>query len=95
MSAGSFVTGNMHYIRAPFVANIKPGHRVLLLSAPEPFEEPEAGEVGAHRGRMAADPRIEQPLQVTGGNLGARREAERPEEPRQPHPIGGADQCLD
>src|SRR6185503_11578854 len=28
----SFVTGNMHYIRAPFVANIKPGHRVLILS---------------------------------------------------------------
>ena len=27
-----FVTGNMHYIRAPFVANIKPGHRVLILS---------------------------------------------------------------
>ena len=32
MSAGSFVTGNMQYIRAPFVANIKPGHRVLILS---------------------------------------------------------------
>ena len=32
MSSGSFVTGNMHYIRAPFVANIKPGHRVLILS---------------------------------------------------------------
>ena len=27
-----FVTGNMHYMRAPFVANIKPGHRVLILS---------------------------------------------------------------
>ena len=32
MTMGSFVTGNMHYIRAPFVANIKPGHRVLILS---------------------------------------------------------------
>src|ERR1043165_7932162 len=31
-SMSSFVTGNMHYIRAPFVANIKPGHRVLILS---------------------------------------------------------------
>jgi len=28
----SFVTGNMHYIRAPFVANIKPGNRILILS---------------------------------------------------------------
>ena len=32
MSSGSFVTGDMRYIRAPFVANIKPGHRVLILS---------------------------------------------------------------
>jgi 2,5-dihydroxypyridine 5,6-dioxygenase len=32
MSAGSFVTGNMDYIRRPFVATIKPGHRVLILS---------------------------------------------------------------
>ncbi|MGB9324525.1 MAG: hypothetical protein WCB47_01475, partial [Pseudolabrys sp.] len=28
MTMGSFVTGNMDYIRRPFVANIKPGHRV-------------------------------------------------------------------
>jgi hypothetical protein len=28
----SLVTGNMKYIRAPFVANIRPGHRVLILS---------------------------------------------------------------
>src|SRR5262245_36396221 len=27
-----FVTGNMEYIRRPFIANIKPGHRVLILS---------------------------------------------------------------
>jgi len=27
-----FVTGNMDYIRRPFIANIKPGHRVLILS---------------------------------------------------------------
>ena len=32
MSVDSFVTGNMDYIRRPFVANIKPGHRVLILS---------------------------------------------------------------
>ena len=32
MTAGAFVTGNMDYIRRPFVANIKPGHRVLILS---------------------------------------------------------------
>ena len=32
MTMGSFVTGNMDYIRRPFVANIKPGHRVLILS---------------------------------------------------------------
>jgi len=32
MNSGSFVTGNMDYIRRPFVANIKPGHRVLILS---------------------------------------------------------------
>ena len=25
-----FVTGNMDYIRRPFIANIKPGHRVLI-----------------------------------------------------------------
>ena len=29
---GSFVTGNMDYLRRPFVRNIKPGHRVLVLS---------------------------------------------------------------
>jgi len=28
----SFVTGNMEYLRAPFVANVKPGHRFLILS---------------------------------------------------------------
>jgi 2,5-dihydroxypyridine 5,6-dioxygenase len=27
-----FVTGNMDYIRRPFIANIKPGRRVLILS---------------------------------------------------------------
>ena len=32
MTIGSFVTGNMDYIRRPFVANIRPGHRVLILS---------------------------------------------------------------
>jgi hypothetical protein len=32
MTMGSFLTGNMDYIRRPFVANIKPGHRVLILS---------------------------------------------------------------
>ena len=32
MTLGSLVTGNMKYIRAPFVANIKPGNRVLILS---------------------------------------------------------------
>ncbi|MGB8557455.1 MAG: hypothetical protein WCD62_03260, partial [Pseudolabrys sp.] len=32
MTMGSFVTGNMDYIRRPFVANIKPSHRVLILS---------------------------------------------------------------
>ncbi|MGA8627984.1 MAG: hypothetical protein WB686_25085, partial [Pseudolabrys sp.] len=32
MTMGSFVTGNMDYIRRPFVANIKPGHRVFILS---------------------------------------------------------------
>ena len=32
MSVGSFVTGNMDYLRRPFVRNIKRGHRVLVLS---------------------------------------------------------------
>jgi leucyl aminopeptidase (aminopeptidase T) len=32
MTAGSFVTGNMKYLRAPFVHNIKPGQRVLVLT---------------------------------------------------------------
>ena len=29
---GSFVTGNMDYLRRPFVRNVKPGHRILILS---------------------------------------------------------------
>ena len=32
MSFGSLVTGNMDYLRRPFVRNIKRGHRVLVLS---------------------------------------------------------------
>jgi hypothetical protein len=32
MSAGSFVTGNMDYLRRPFLRNIQKGHRVLVLS---------------------------------------------------------------
>jgi len=30
--SGSFVTGNMEFLRRPFVRNIKPGHRVLVLT---------------------------------------------------------------
>jgi 2,5-dihydroxypyridine 5,6-dioxygenase len=32
MTAGSFVTGNMDYLRRPFVRNVEKGHRVLVLS---------------------------------------------------------------
>jgi hypothetical protein len=32
MSAGSFVTGNMDYLRRPFLRNVQKGHRVLVLS---------------------------------------------------------------
>ncbi|MEJ8572596.1 hypothetical protein [Microbaculum marinum] len=32
MQAGAFVTGSMEYLRAPFVHNIKPGQRVLILT---------------------------------------------------------------
>ena len=30
--SGTFVTGNNQYLRAPFVANVKKGHRFHLLS---------------------------------------------------------------
>ena len=39
MTMGSFVTGNMDYIRRPFVANIKPGHRVLAINAPSGYRQ--------------------------------------------------------
>jgi 2,5-dihydroxypyridine 5,6-dioxygenase len=29
---GSFVTGSLEYLRRPFVRNVKPGHKVLILS---------------------------------------------------------------
>lgn len=32
MTAGSFVTGNMDYLRRPFIRNVQKGHRVLVLS---------------------------------------------------------------
>ena len=32
MAAGSLVTGNMDYLRRPFVRNVKRGHRVLVIS---------------------------------------------------------------
>jgi 2,5-dihydroxypyridine 5,6-dioxygenase len=32
MASGTLVTGNMDYLRRPFVRNIRPGHRVLVLS---------------------------------------------------------------
>jgi hypothetical protein len=32
MSAGSLITGNMDYLRRPFVRNVKRGHRVLVIS---------------------------------------------------------------
>src|SRR3954465_6280781 len=32
MNGGSLVTGSMDYLRRPFVRNIRPGHRVLVLS---------------------------------------------------------------
>jgi len=32
MTAGSFVTGNMDYLRRPFIRNVQTGHRVLVLS---------------------------------------------------------------
>ena len=31
-SVGTFVTGNMDYLRRPFVTNVKPGQRVLVLT---------------------------------------------------------------
>ena len=32
MSVGSLITGSMDYLRRPFVRNIRPGHRVLILT---------------------------------------------------------------
>ena len=32
MTAGSLVTGNMDYLRRPFVRSVKRGDRVLVLS---------------------------------------------------------------
>jgi hypothetical protein len=32
MALGSFLTGNLNYLRRPFVRNIKPGNRVLILT---------------------------------------------------------------
>ncbi len=32
MTAGSMVTGNMDYLRRPFVRNIKAGDRVLIVT---------------------------------------------------------------
>ncbi len=36
--SSSLVTGNLDYLRRPFVRNVKPGNRVLVLSdtAPRP-----------------------------------------------------------
>jgi hypothetical protein len=31
MASGTMVTGNMDYLRRPFVRNIRAGHRVLVL----------------------------------------------------------------
>ena len=32
MGAGTMVTGNMDYLRRPFVRNVKPGNRVLIIT---------------------------------------------------------------
>ena len=42
MSMGSFAAGNVDYVRRPFVANIKPGHRVLCAAFV--LEDEQAGD---------------------------------------------------